>query len=117
MKNALFWWAVVILLIVWMIAEYAHAHDPYTNLKNSLGTSCCGAYDCHPLDEGSLRIRDDGEIEVKEGDNWFVVPEQFILRDQSIDGRAHSCPMRYAADGGFDIRVQGIRCLIMPQVM
>ena len=105
------------LIFLILSCSSVQAHDPYTDFKNYEGISCCGGYDCHLLSEENLRINEDGTFEVREDGEWFLVPEPHILRDQSPDGQAHSCPSRYDPEGGFNIRAVSIRCLILPRIM
>ena len=65
-----------------MLPGVSNAHDIYTNLKNSVGKSCCDDSHCRPA---RFRTSASGTIEMLIGRQWLAIPPDAI-EYRSLDG-------------------------------
>ncbi len=96
---------VMLLSLGMTVGANAAAHDWYTGLRQpGTGISCCGGYDCRPLQPEQIR-HVDGRMQFFLDNEWRDVDPWIILERPSPDGRVHAC---------WNAASQRLICVILP---
>jgi hypothetical protein len=97
LEIGIVWWLRAGLRSAVMLAFLSVApcdsHDWYTGKYNTLGNSCCGGQDCHPLPAPNVRTEPKG-FHIRLGKLDMIMPYEMAL--PSEDDGYHICINSYS---------------------